>query len=308
MIASHTLHHPVHNSDREALMADVERVVAVNNYLGEGPIWNGKEQMLYWVDITPGVLHRWNPATGQQQAFTLGFSIGCLGLRAKGGLVMATKHGFMAWDEKTGATPIANPITGPDMRFNDGKVDARGRFYAGTMHETDTKLHTGDLYRLDPDGSVHVMASELRCPNGIGWSLDKKTMYFTDSPFHTIYAFDYDVASGAMENRRPFIVVPDTDGVPDGMTVDSEGCIWSAQWGGWRITRYDPAGKIERVVRMPVERPSCCAFGGKNLDELYITSAAATITPEERTKQPWIGDLLRIYPGVKGQPEPEFGG
>jgi sugar lactone lactonase YvrE len=290
-------------------MADVERLLAVQNYLGEGPLWNTKEQRLYWIDLTPGILFRWSPTTGQTESFKLGFSIGCIGLRAKGGLVMGAKHGFMTWDEKNGAQPIINPIANqPDMRFNDGKVDARGRFYAGTMHEKDVTLQTGDLYRLDPDGSVHTMASNLRVPNGAGWSLDKKTMYFTDSPTHTIYAYDYDAATGNIENRRPFVVVPDSDGVPDGMTVDSEGFIWSAQWGGWRITRYDPTGKIERVVPMPVERPSSCAFGGKNLDELYITSAATTITPEGRVKQPWIGDVLRIYPGVKGLPEPEFGG
>lgn len=293
----------------EDLMVDIERVLALNNDLGEGPIWSGKEQMLYWVDLTPGIIHRFSPSTGQHQSFSLGFSVGVLGLRAKGGLVMGAKPGFMFWDDQTGATPIANPIADqPAMRFNDGAVDQRGRFYAGTMHEKETRLQSGDLFRLDPDGSVHTMASGLRVPNGIGWSLDKKTMYFTDSPLHTIYAFDYDAATGNIENRRPFIVVPDADGVPDGMTVDSEGFIWSAQWGGWRITRYDPTGKIERVVRVPVERPSCCAFGGKNLDELYITSAATNITAEERARQPWIGDLLRCHPGVKGQPEPEFAG
>jgi L-arabinonolactonase len=290
-------------------MAGIERALAMNDHLGESPIWSVKEQALYWVDLKAGIIHRWHPATNDQQSFTLGFSIGCLGLRRKGGLVMGTKHGFMFWDAQKGAAPIVDPIADqPAMRFNDGKVDPRGRFYAGTMHNTDTKLQSGDLYRLDADSSCHVVDSGLRCPNGIGWSLDRKTMYFTDSPLRTIYAFDYDIATGRIENRRPFITVAENDGTPDGMTVDSQGFIWSCHWGGWKITRYDPAGNVERVVAMPVERPTSCAFGGKNLDELYITSAALNITPAERAKQPFAGDVFRLLPGVKGPEEPQFAG
>jgi sugar lactone lactonase YvrE len=290
-------------------MADIERVLALNTQLGEGPIWSVKEQVLYFVDLTPGIIYRYDPVTAELKSYHLGFSVGVLALRAKGGLVLGCKHGFMFWDAKTGTTPIANPIANkPGMRFNDGAVDHKGRFYAGTMDEKDSKLQTGDLYRLDPDGSVHTMATGRRVPNGIGWSLDRKIMYFTDSPFRTIYAFDYDAATGDLANLRPFIVVPEGEGTPDGLTVDSEGCIWSARWGGWCVARHDPTGKLERVLKVPVVRPSAPAFGGRNLDELYITTACTTITDAERAEQPWLGSLLRARPGVKGQPEPEFAG
>jgi sugar lactone lactonase YvrE len=290
-------------------MTSVERAVAVSNHLGEAPVWSIREQAIYWVDLKLGMVHRWQPATKSKQVYNLGFAIGCLGLRKKGGLVMGTKNGFMFWDAQSGATPIANPIADePGMRFNDGRIDPRGRFFAGTMHNTDTSLQMGNLYRLDPDGTVHVVDTNLLVPNGIGWSLDHKIMYFTDSPRRIIYSFDYDEATGAIANKRPFITVADTDGVPDGMTVDSEGGIWSAHWGAWKVTRYDPAGKVERVITMPVERPTSFAFGGKDLDALYITSAALNATAEDRAKQPFAGDLFVVYPGVKGQPEPEFAG
>lgn len=292
-------------------MPDVECALPVHNHLGEGAIWSHLEQALYWVDITNGVIHRWNPLLDERQNYSLGFNIGCLGLRAGGGLVLATKRGFAVWDAAAGVTPIANPnYARPAMRFNDGKVDRAGRFYAGTMRDAGQPAQPGVLYRLDADASLHVMQEGVSVPNGIGWSLDNRTMYFTDTTARTIFAYDYDPATGDMAKRRAFIVVPADagEGGPDGLTVDSEGCIWSARWGGWKVVRYDPDGKIEREVRLPVERPTSCAFGGRNLDELFITSAALDITPEERQKQPWAGGVLRIHPGVKGRQEPLFAG
>ncbi len=294
---------------KEAIVADIERVLSLNNFLGEGPIWNSQEHALYWVDLTPGILHRWQPVNAKLETFELSMSIGCLGLRKAGGLIMATKRGYVFWDAQKGVTPIADPIAHePNMRFNDGKIDPAGRFFAGTMHETDTSLQAGFLYRLDADRSVHVAESGVRCPNGMGWSLDHKTMYFTDSPLRTIYAYDYDIATGAIANRRTFVTVPTNNGVPDGMTVDREGFIWSCHWDGWKITRYDAAGKVERVVPMPVARPTSCAFGGRNLDEMYVTSAGKNVSAADRPKQPFAGDLLRFHPGVKGQEEPQFAG
>ena len=290
-------------------MSDVEHAFTSRDYLGEGPIWSVREQALYWLNIPSGTIHRWQPATNEHRSFSLGFSIGCLALRARSGLVLATKRGFATWSVEDGLSIITNPLADkPNMRFNDGKVDRQGRFWAGTMVDQGPRTPDGCLYRLDPDGSVHTMLTGLRVPNGLGWSLDNKTMYFTDTPDHTIYAFDFDAVSGSIANRRPFAVIPEADGKPDGLTVDSEGFIWGAHWMGSRLTRYDPSGRIDRVVRVPVQRPTSCAFGGANLDELYITSAALDISDEERKQQPDAGDVFRVRPGVRGLPEPEFGG
>ena len=288
-------------------MPEIEHVLSLHSHLGEGPIWSTQDQVLYWVDLTPGILHTWRPATAEHRTFALGFSIGCLGLRAKGGLVLATKQGIGFWDEGSGFRPVHNPnIERPGMRFNDGKVDPAGRMFAGTMRDSDAPPQPGFLYRFDPDQSLHTVESAVRVSNGIGWNLDHTVMYFTDTGHDTIFAYDYDQRTGNISGRRPFIVVPEGDGHPDGMTVDSEGFIWSCHWQGWRITRYDPTGKIERVIQVPVERPTAAAFGGKNLDELYVTSAA--LSAADLSAQPWAGDLLMIRPGVKGQAEPQFAG
>jgi sugar lactone lactonase YvrE len=285
-------------------MNELEHVLAVQNELGEGPVWNHEEQSLYWVDINRGHFHRLHPATGAHDVFDVGLPVGTLAFRASGGLVLATRDGFAFWDPETQALRfIADPEPGkPDARFNDGAVDRQGRFWAGTI----SKEPTSSLYRLDPDGSVHRMESGVTVSNGIGWSPDDRTMYFTDSPLRVIYAYDFDPATGAIENRRPFIHTPERAGVPDGLTVDSEGFIWSARWGGWKVTRYDPAGKAEREIQLSVQYPTSCTFGGPQLDELYITSAWAALSEAERADQPWAGDLFRLQAGVRGFEEPRF--
>jgi sugar lactone lactonase YvrE len=285
-------------------MSAVERVLAVQNKLGEGPVWNADEQALYWVDIEQGRVHRLQPATGAHDVFELGLPVGALGFRASGGLVTATRDGFAFWDPQANDLRfVADPEADrPDARFNDGAVDRQGRFWAGTMG----RGPTSSLYRLDPDGSVHRMETGVTIANGIGWSPDNRTMYFTDSLLRAIYAYDFDPATGAIENRRPFVHAPDEEGVPDGLVVDSQGFVWSARWGGWKVTRYDPTGCVEREVRLPVQYPTSCTFGGPQLDELYITSAWTALSEEERGKQPWAGDLFRLRAGVRGLAEPKF--
>jgi sugar lactone lactonase YvrE len=285
-------------------MHEVEHILAVGNELGEGPLWSAEEQALYWVDIERGCIHRLYPATGAHEGFDVGLPVSALGLRASGGLVTATRDGFALWDPETQALRfIADPEADePDARFNDGAVDRQGRFWAGTM----SSGPTSSLYRLDPDGSVHRMESGITTSNGIGWSPDNRTLYFTDSPLRVIYAYDFDPATGAIENRRPFVHTPEEEGVPDGLTVDSEGSVWSARWGGWQVTRYDPAGKMEREIRLPVQYPTSCTFGGPRLDELYITSARIKLSEAEREAQSWAGDLFRLRTGVKGLAAPKF--
>lgn len=292
-------------------MNEVERVLAVNNKLGEGPVWSTEEQVLYWVDIENDCFFRLHPTSGKYEVFDAGLPVGVLALRDHGGLVMATKSGFAFWDQQKGLHLIVDPEADkPHTRFNDGAVDCRGRFWAGTMCGLSKMCEEpeGNLYRLDPDGSVHTMETGLMISNGIGWSPDNKLMYFTDSTPKMIYVYDFDVATGAIENRRPFIYTPGEEGEPDGLAVDSEGYIWSARWGGWKITRYDPAGKVEREIRLPVACPTSCAFGGENLDELYITTAWTALSEEQKKNQPYAGSLFRVRTGIKGLERPKFAG
>jgi sugar lactone lactonase YvrE len=278
----------------------------LGNRLGEGPLWSREEDVLYWVDIEASRFHRYRPADGSLESFDTGLPVGALGFRASGGLVMATKKGFAFWNAQTQElTFIADPEPDkPEARFNDGAVDRQGCFWAGTL----APGATSSLYRLDPDLTVHTMETGITVSNGIGWSLDDRTMYFTDTRRKMVYAYDYDAATGSIGNRRSFIYTPDEEGSPDGLTVDSEGFIWSVRWGGWKLGRYDPSGKLEREVRLPVQYPTSCAFGGDRLDELYVTSARTRVSEDQIQAQPFAGDLFRLRLGIRGLPEPKFAG
>src|SRR5260221_4802697 len=292
-------------------MSEVEHVLAANNKLGEGPVWSSEERAIYWVDIESNCFCRLYPTTGKYEVFDTGIPVGVLALRSSGGLVMATKNGFAFWNQQKGLRWIAvHEAHNLHTRFTDGAVDSRGRFWAGTMCGLPKACEEpeGSLYRLDPGGSIHTMETGLKISNGISWSLDNKLMYLTDSPLHMIYVYDFDPATGAIENRRPFIHTPDEHGDPDRLAVDSEGFIWSARWGGWKITRYDPGGKVERVIQLPVQYPTSCAFGGEHLDELYITSAWTALSEEQRKLQPYAGDLFRVKTDIKGLERPKFAG
>ncbi|MBA2678117.1 MAG: SMP-30/gluconolactonase/LRE family protein [Ktedonobacteraceae bacterium] len=290
-------------------MYNVEHILPCRNTLGEGALWSIDEQKLYWVDIRKGSFSRFDPASDKQETFQVGLPIGVLALRASGGLIMATKNGFALWDEQQRELKfIAQPYgEDPTMRFNDGAVDARGRFWAGSMLN-DESPDGGTLYRLDPDGSLHAMITKVGVPNGIGWSPDNTIMYFTDShpSRRTIYAYDYDIETGAITNSRIFSAAALEKGTPDGLTVDSEGYVWSAFWDGAKIVRFDPTGKIERTIDMPVLRPTSCVFGGAGLTDLYITSAA--VDEPYRAQYPLSGDLFCIKTDIKGQPKHKFGG
>ena len=289
------------------MMDEVEHLLAVGNRVGEGPRWNVAEQALYWVDIEGQAIWRYHPADGRLEHWDIGLPVGVLAFRAAGGLVLATRDGFAFWDPAAPALRfIADPEADkPGNRFNDGGVDPQGRFWAGTMGGGDP---VGSLYRLDPDGAVTRMETGVGTSNGIGWSPDGRTMYFTDSPAKVIYAYDFDPATGAIANRRPFIHTPGEAGVPDGLAVDVEGYIWSARWNGWKITRYDPSGRAVREIPVPVALVTSCAFGGPDLDELYITSAWSELTADARRAQTAAGDVYRVRPGVRGAAEPKFAG
>jgi sugar lactone lactonase YvrE len=292
-------------------MSDVNLVVDCQCTLGEGPMWVGGEQALYWVDIMGNAFHRWEPASGAQTRYDIGQPVGTVVPRAAGGMVLALKDGLFFWDAINGLQAISDPERDkPNNRFNDGAVDRQGRFWAGTM-SMEGEGAVGALYRLDTDHSLYVMTTNIIISNGLGWSPDNQTMYYCDTGYRTIWAYDFDPATGAIANRRDFAVVPDApgEGGPDGLTVDSEGFIWSARWGGWKIVRYDPAGKIEREVAIPAERVTSVMFGGPDLEDLYVTTARIGLDAAEiAANQPHAGSIFHLRPGVKGLPEPAYGG
>jgi sugar lactone lactonase YvrE len=287
-------------------MSEVEHVVSSQCQLGEGPVWHPVEQVLYWLDITQGRLHRFDPRSGESQVSSLGLVTGSMGARASGGFVMATKKGFAFWDPAApGFTFLGDPDADEgEVRFNDGKTDRQGRFWAGKM----STRPENSLFCLDVDCSIRRMESGIIVSNGLGWSPDNRVFYYTDSEARLIFAYDFDPASGAIANRRVFASIPAEagEGLPDGLAVDADGYLWSARWGGWKVVRYAPDGSIDRVIPMPVEFPTSCAFGGPGLDDLYITSAWIEVRPETRAAQPLAGDVFRLKTPVRGLPEPLF--
>jgi sugar lactone lactonase YvrE len=193
----------------------------------------------------------------------------------------------------------------PENRFNDGRCDRAGRFWAGTMCDA-RRDPTGSLYRFDADLACTKLRNAIIIPNGLAFSPDNRTMYFADTNRHTIWAYDYDLASGAATNERVFA---DTgEGRPDGSCVDADGGLWNAQYGGWRLVRYAPTGKVDRVVQVPVANPTCCAFGGEDLGTLYVTTATQRLSLDDLAKQPLAGSLLALRPGAKGLAEGRFAG
>lgn len=291
-------------------MFQATHFLATQNFLGEGAVWSPEEQALYWVDIERQRFFRYSLASKRQETFEAGDMIGVLALRESGGVIMATAHGFASWDFQTNRLAyLNNPEAGQTgKRFNDGNIDSQGRFWASTMDIKEPRKTDGVLYRFDPDGSVHTMDTGFTIPNGLVWSPDNKLMYLTDSPAQTIYAYDFDAASGAIANRRPFITTPNEPGVPDGLTIDDEGFLWSVRWGGGKIIRYDPTGKIEREIHVPVPHPTSCAFGGPGRNELFITTCYEALNAEGRQRYPQAGDLFHIQVEVTGPARRRFPG
>jgi L-arabinonolactonase len=286
-------------------MYEVEHIASTRNALGEGPVWHHVEHSLYWVDIDGSCFHRYVPATGENSIYKAGVRIGALAPRAKGGFVLATERGFALWEADANRVHFLNEplISDPSGRFNDGAVDARGDFWAGLMSENIERRNQYDapIYRLSVDRTVEEIDIGYGLPNGMGWSPDSTIMYIVDSMHRAVFAYDYDIETGAIAHRRVAIDTSARQGVPDGMTVDSEGYLWVAFWDGWSIVRYDPNGGIVREIQLPVQRPTSCAFGGDDLSDLYITSARVDLSAEELAKQPFAGDLLRIRMDIKGQ-------
>jgi len=291
----------------------VECIWDAGALLGEGPVWDDRHSALCWVDIDAPAIHRCDPRGGGRRTWRVPSEIGCLvpsqGERWVGGF----KDG-LAWVELPAdldaarVTPIADPEPDrPGNRFNDGKCDRAGRLWAGTMDQAIAEP-TGVLYRLDPDLSVHRMDEGYVVTNGQAFSPDGRTFYHNDSMAGLVYAFDCDPATGAIRNKREFLRLPGADGVPDGMTVDAAGDLWLAHWGGWRVSRVSPQGRVREVVRLPVGQVTSCAFGGPDLDVLYITSARTGLADDALAEQPLAGGLFSVRVDAAGIPPARFGG
>ncbi len=277
--------------------------------LGEGPCWDARKGLLYWVDIERFELHIYNPASKTDRAINVGQHIGAAVVRQSGGLLVALREGFFHLDPTTEQlTHIVDPEPEcPENRFNDGKCDPAGRFWAGTMHLPETEMNCGHLYCLDTDLRVRRRVDDVSISNGLAWSADERTMYFVDSPTRQCVAFDYDKATGGITNRRVVVEIPEGAGWPDGMTIDAEGMLWIALWDGWRVARYNPqSGELLDEIQVPVARPTSAVFGGENLDTLYITSASTRLSAEDLAEQPLAGGLFKTKPGVCGTPTLEF--
>lgn len=277
--------------------------------LGEGPLWSPDEQALYWVDIQRPALQRWHPASGDYRSWQMPSEIGSFALRESGGCVVALRTGLYFFDLRRGRLDlICDPEPDqPFTRFNDGKVDRQGRFWVGTMDEGFAEHRRAALYRLDPNGQCSRLRAGVGISNGLGWSPDNRVMYYTDSAEHSIYAYDFDPVAGQIANERLFAQTPAAF-VPDGLTVDAAGYVWSAKWDGWKVVRYAPDGGVDLEIPLPVQRPTSCAFGGPTLQQLFITSARDGLSAAELAAQPLAGSLFVVETGVRGLLEPGFAG
>lgn len=278
---------------------------------GESPIWSAREACLYFVDHQGRKIHRFAPDGGAHAVWTLPDVVTSIAPRAAGGLVITLSRSFALFDPATGRIGIlAEPEPDrPGNRFNDGKCDRRGRFWAGTMGAQAWNAPVGRLYRLDPGADPVAMIDGVRCSNGLGWSPDDRTFYFAESFAHVIHAYDFDAESGALGARRAFARIdPGSGAFPDGLAVDAEGFVWNAQPVFGRIVRYAPDGSIDRIVETPVSRPTSCAFGGGDMGTLFITSATETLTAGEIADEPLAGGLFACRPGVRGLHPTPFAG
>lgn len=290
-------------------MGKVEVAASIQATLGEGPIWDERENVLYWVDILEKRIYRYEPDRGNIDFRQLDQYVGAVVPHSGGGFLFAGYNGIYTFDFASGnSVHVASPSpVDPDLRFNDGKCDPKGRFWAGTISLTG-RQEAAALYRLDPDGSLHTMLQGVSISNGLGYSPDGQTMYYIDTPTLTVAAFDMDMETGNIHNKRIVVRFAEGEGSPDGMTVDEEGMLWIAHWGGYQVSRWDPAsGKKLSSVRLPVPHVTSCVFGGEERNELYITSARVGLNDKELAESPLSGSVFKVKTDVKGARTYAFG-
>ena len=292
------------------MSSEAELLIDSHSLVGEGPIWDADSNVLWWVDIMASRLYAYDPESGENHEWNVGQHVGTVVQRASGGLMLALRDGFAAFDPANGELQMLSDPEAhlPGNRFNDGKCDPAGRFWAGTMAYED-QSDQGSVYRMDTDGSVHKMIGEIGISNGLIWSLDAKTMYYTDSLDFAIRAYDYDVDTGGIRNERVIIDIPEGMGFADGFTIDEDGMLWVAHYGAGRVRRWDPnTAAVLAEIELPAASVTACAFGGPNLDRLYITSASFRLREDQLAQQPHAGGLFWADVGVRGLPSDKFGG
>lgn len=275
--------------------------------LGEGPHWDHKAQQLYWVDILSNTIHRFDPATKEHETALTVSTVGFAAMSDDGRLVAGLQDGIYMVDFNSGGTQmmIRPKYADPLNRFNDGKCDRRGRLWAGTMNHADHHKNSGAFYRYD-EGGLFEQETGIFVSNGLGWSPDNQTMYYTDTRRNTIWAYDYDIETGEATNRRDFIVFKGDNGRPDGMCVDSQGRLLVCLWGGARIEIFTAEGEPYGKIDIPAPHITCCCFGGADLKTLYITTASTGLDEASMKKWPDSGKIFVVQMDVPGLAETPF--
>lgn len=295
--------------DTEPFNVEVEIAADTADLCGENPIWDEITNRIYWTDQGGLRLHSFDPDVSKYELVHSGLEINGFRFNQSGGFVITNTAGVWLWDGSNERVLLASTADGKPCSLNDCVADPEGRLFTGSVfYQPDRPYDLGNLFRVDTDGSVHVVDEGIHLSNGLAFSVDYRTLYFTDSAARKIYAYDYDRSSGEIENRRVLVQVPTKEGVPDGLVVDAENFLWSAQWYGSQIVRYDPEGTVERRISIPAKQVSCLCFGGRDLDELYVTTAgnsepAPTMPPGYDAVHGFFGGpLYRLRPGVQGRP------
>ncbi|MDQ6774040.1 MAG: SMP-30/gluconolactonase/LRE family protein [Candidatus Dormibacteraeota bacterium] len=286
-----------------------ELILDARAQTAEGPVWDSGRGVLWWVDIPGCRVHRHRPGDGDV-GFATPSPVGCLTLRAAGGLVLGLKDGVYTC-EANGSSLERLAQLEPDKpwnRINDGKAGPDGAFWLGTMDEAEQRRRQAGLYRVDAHHQVTLLVADVTLSNGLDWSPDRSLFYFTDTRTGEVDVFDHDPATGAISRRRQFVRFDAEQGHPDGLCVDAEGHVWVALWGGWAVRRFTPSGAPDGLIEMPCSQVSCPAFGGPDLDDLYITTARKNLGPEQLRREPAAGGVFRCRPGVRGQPTRVFAG
>ena len=287
----------------------MDTVVEHKCLLGEGPVWDVQRNMICWVDILKGEIHEFSPEQKTHKTIPVHQMIGAVAVCTNGNFIAAVQNGFASIDRESGEIKmIEDPeLHLPGNRFNDGKCDPAGRFWAGTMSLKE-ESNMGNVYTIKNDVKAIKKIEAVSISNGMAWSLDHQTFYYIDSPTLEIAAYDYEKATGHISNKRIIIKIATEEGSPDGMTIDNEGMLWIAHWGGWQVTRWNPeSGEKLHSIQLPVAKVTSCTFGGVGLEDLYITSATVGLTEDELKEQPLAGSLFVMHNcGFKGMPAFEF--